>query len=77
MRIDNTQLKQVSELKYLDSIFTENGRLEREIDIRCQKANTVTYQLSPLPLYPKINLKVKRQLIKSILLLLQIGLSPL
>lgn len=35
----------VLELKYLGSIFTENGSLDREIEARCQKANAVTYHL--------------------------------
>ncbi|XP_076451221.1 uncharacterized protein LOC143287162 [Babylonia areolata] len=37
--INGTQLKQASELKYLGSIFTEIGKLDRETETRCQKAN--------------------------------------
>jgi hypothetical protein len=53
---DNIQVKQVSEFKCLGSILAENGRLDREIETRCQKTNSVTYQLSLLLLYPKIKL---------------------
>ena len=68
IQIDNIGVKQVSEFKYLGSIFTENGSLDREIETRCQKANAVTYQLSPLLLHPKIEMEVKRQMIYSIFL---------
>jgi hypothetical protein len=37
--LDNTELKQVSEFKYRETTFTENGRMDREIEIRCNKAN--------------------------------------
>ena len=40
--------------------------MDREIETRCQKANAVTYQLSPLLKHPSINMAVKRQLINSI-----------
>uniref|UniRef100_A0A0B7BUU7 Uncharacterized protein n=1 Tax=Arion vulgaris TaxID=1028688 RepID=A0A0B7BUU7_9EUPU len=68
IQIDNTRVKQVSEFKYLGSIFTEDGKLDREIETRCQKANAVTYQLAPLLQHPKIKMEVKRQMIKSIIL---------
>ena len=48
ININGTQLKQTNEFKYLGSMFTENGKLDREIEIRCQKADTVNYQLAPL-----------------------------
>jgi hypothetical protein len=67
LHTDNNQVKQVSEFKFLASIFIENGRLDREKET-CQKANAVTYQLSSLLLHPKIKLEVKRQLIRNILL---------
>ena len=42
--INQTQLKQVREFKYmyLGSVFTEDGRIDREIETRCQKANAVS-----------------------------------
>jgi hypothetical protein len=66
IHIGNTKVKQVTEFKYLGSIFTESGRLDREIETRCQKANVVTYQLSPLLLHPKIKMEVKKQMINTI-----------
>ena len=46
--IDGTQLQQTVEFKYLGSIFTQDGRMDREIESRIMKANAVTYQLAPL-----------------------------
>ena len=48
LRVPGTNLKQVKEFKYLGSIFTEDGRMNREIENRIQKANNVSYQLAPL-----------------------------
>ena len=42
ININGTMLKQVSEFKYLGSVFTEDGRLNREIETRVQKANSVS-----------------------------------
>ena len=64
--IDNNELKQVQEFKYLGSIFTQDGRMDREIETRTQKANAVTYQLSPLLTHPQIAMETKQQLINSI-----------
>ena len=47
--INQAQLKQVREFKYLGSVFTEDGKIDREIETRCQKANAVSYQLAPPP----------------------------
>ena len=41
--IKGTTLKQTKVFKYLGSLFTENGRLDREIGIFCQKANVTNY----------------------------------
>jgi hypothetical protein len=46
--LDNTELKQVLEFNYLGITFTENGRMDREIEIRCNKAKKVIDQLSPI-----------------------------
>ena len=47
MNINGTQLKHTNGFTYLGSMFTKNGKLDREIEIRCQKANAVSYQLAP------------------------------
>ena len=47
LNINNTNLKQVKEFKYLGSIFTEDGRMNREIENRIQKVSNVSYQLVP------------------------------
>ena len=41
--LNNTPLKQVKELKYLGSMITEDDRLDREIETRCQKASALIY----------------------------------
>ena len=48
ININGTQLKHTNEFTYLGSLFTENGKLDREIEIRCQKPNAVNYQRAPL-----------------------------
>jgi len=55
ININGTQLKQTKEFKYLGSLFTEDGKLDREIETRCQKANTVSYQLTNQPNKPTTN----------------------
>ncbi|XP_076038728.1 uncharacterized protein LOC143023941 [Oratosquilla oratoria] len=67
--IDGNPLKQVSEFKYLGSIFTEDGRLNREIETRVQKANSVSYHLDPLPKHPNIPIETKAKLTNSIFIL--------
>ena len=64
--LDNTPLKQVQEFKYLGSMITEDGRMDREIETRCQKANTLIYQLTPLLTHPNIPMTTKQQIINSI-----------
>ena len=59
-------MKQTSECTYLGSMFTENGRPDREIEIRYQKANAVNYQLAPLLKRPSISTSTKAKLIKAI-----------
>ncbi|BFZ02435.1 hypothetical protein BsWGS_05474 [Bradybaena similaris] len=66
IQVSDAKIKQVMEFKYLGSIFLEDGKMDREIETRCQKANIVTYQLSPLLKHPVISMKTKRQLINSI-----------
>ena len=60
--------QQTSEFKYLGSMFTENGKLDREIETRCQKANAVSYQLAPLLKHPSISTSTKAKLINAIFL---------
>ena len=49
-------------------MFTENGKLDREIETRCQKANAVSYQLAPLLKHPSISTSTKAKLINAIFL---------
>ena len=66
INIDGTTLKQVSDFKYLGSIFTEDGHHNREIETGVQKANSISYQLAPLLRHPNIPINIKAKLIKSI-----------
>jgi hypothetical protein len=57
--INGTPLKQSKEFKYLGSIFSEDGKLDREIETRVQKANNVSFQLCPLLKHPSIPMETK------------------
>ncbi|GFS16387.1 retrovirus-related Pol polyprotein LINE-1 [Elysia marginata] len=46
--IEGNALLNATEFKYLGSFFTKDGRIDREIEVRCQKANSISYQLAPL-----------------------------
>ncbi|KAI8519496.1 hypothetical protein Bbelb_027530 [Branchiostoma belcheri] len=61
-------LKQVKEFKYHGSIFTEDGKLDREIETRVRKANSISYQLAPLLKHPSIPMETKAKLFNSIFL---------
>ena len=61
-------MKQTNEFKYVGSMITENGKLDREIEARCKKANSVSYQLAPLLKHPSISTSTKVKLINAIFL---------
>ena len=65
IKINDTNLKQVKEFKYLGSIFTEDGRMNREIEIGIQKANNVSCQLAPLLKHSDIPVEAKSTIINS------------
>ena len=64
--VGNNKIKQVREFKYLGSTFTEDGKIDREIEMRTHKANVAAYQLSPLLKHPSMPMNTKKQLINSI-----------
>jgi len=66
IHINNESLRQVKEFKYLGSTVTEDGRLNREIETRVQKANYVSYQLAPLLKHPNIPMTTKLKMINTI-----------
>ena len=66
IKFDRTTLKQVGEFKYLGSIFTEDGHLNREIETRVQKVNSVSYQLVPFLRHPNDPIEIKPKLIEPI-----------
>jgi hypothetical protein len=66
LQINNQKLKQVQEFKYLGSIFSADGRFDREIETRIQQANKVNYQLTPILKHPTIQIETKRQIINAI-----------
>ena len=68
ININGTQLKHTNEFTYLGSMFTENGKLDREIEIRCQKASAVSYQLASLLKHPSISTSTKAKLTNAIFL---------
>ena len=68
ININDTNLKQVKVFKYLGSIFTEDGPMNREIENRMQTANNVSYQLAPLLKHSDIPMETKSTIINSIFL---------
>ncbi|GFR65799.1 cyclin-dependent kinase 9 [Elysia marginata] len=54
--------------KYLGSFFTKDGRIDREIEVRCQKANSISYQFAPLLKNESIPIATKAKLVNSIFL---------
>ena len=66
ININDTNLKQFKELKYLGSIFTEDGQMNRQIENRIQTANNVSNQLVPLLKHSDIPVKTKSKIINSI-----------
>jgi hypothetical protein len=51
----------MSEFKYLGTTFTENERMDREIEIRCPKAKQALGQLSPILQHNAVPIKVKKK----------------
>ena len=68
IKINDWNLKQVKEFKYLGSIFTEDGGMNREIENRIQKANNNSYQLAPLLNHFDFPMETKSKIINSIFL---------
>jgi hypothetical protein len=66
VQVGNNKIKQVKEFKYLGSCFTEDGRIDREIEIRIQRANSTMLQLAPILKHTSINMNTKRLLINNI-----------
>ena len=66
IKINQNTLKQAKEFKYLGSLFTENGQMDREIEIRCQNTNAVSYQLAPLLRHKNIPVSIITKLINTI-----------
>jgi hypothetical protein len=64
--VEGEEIKQTNEYKYLGSVFTQDGKFDREIEVRIQKANVISYQLAPLLKHRHIPIKTKQQLINCI-----------
>lgn len=59
-------MKQEVTFKYLGPRFTEDGRMDIQIDIRCSKANQLILQLTYLLQHKKLFVSTKRNVIQSI-----------
>ena len=66
--IEKHQLKQVKDFTYLGSIFSDNGRINNEIQQRCNKANQVIGQMSPILKCKYVCMDTKRALYNTIFL---------
>ena len=47
-------------------MFTKDGKVDWVNEIRCQKANALIYQLTPLLKHPNISMASKQQILNSI-----------
>ena len=68
IQINNKQLKQVDEFKYLGSILRYDNKQEAEIDARCNKACQIIGQLTPLLQNKDVTIETKRALFNTIFL---------
>ncbi|GFR74295.1 calcium uptake protein 1, mitochondrial [Elysia marginata] len=66
--IEGNALLNATEFKYLGSFFTKDGRIDREIEVTCQKGNSTSYQLAPLLKHESIPIATKAKLKNSIFL---------
>ena len=66
--IGEHQLKQVKDFTYLGSIFSDNGRISNEIQQRCNKANQIIGQMSPILKCKHVTIATKRALFNTIFL---------
>lgn len=64
--INSKKLSKVEQFKYLGSMFTEEGRISKEIEARIQKASNVNYQLTPILKHRNIPLETKKKIINAI-----------
>jgi len=64
--ISKKALNQVSEFRYLGSIFTKDGKLGREIETRIQKANNINYQTAPILKHQNVTMQTKKKLIDAL-----------
>jgi hypothetical protein len=66
LKIENEDIQRTNIFIYLDSIFTEDGKTDREIETRIRNANNVSYLLAPLLKHTEMYIPTKRQMIKCI-----------
>jgi hypothetical protein len=53
-------------LNIWEAFFTEDGKIDREVETRTQNVNNVNYLFSSILKHPEISIPTKRQIIKSI-----------
>ena len=66
IKLNDNNLKQVAEFKYLGSIITQDNQQTAEIDSRCNKACQIIGQLTPLFINKDIKIDTKRALFNRI-----------
>lgn len=66
IKLNDTEIKQTNRFKYLGSFFSSGGKIDREINILCTKANQVLGHVTPLLGHKKIPLSTKTNLIGNI-----------
>jgi hypothetical protein len=58
--VENRELKQTTEFKYLGSVIASNGKIQSEIENRCCKSNQILGQLTPILQNKHVTLDTKR-----------------
>jgi hypothetical protein len=66
--VENRELKQTTELKYLERVLASTGRIQAEIENRCCKAHQIVGPLTPIQRNKPVTLVTKRSLYNTILL---------
>jgi len=66
--IDNHQLNQVKDFTYLGSTISADGRISNEIQQRCNKANQIIGQMSPILKCKQVTMSTQKALYNTIFL---------
>jgi hypothetical protein len=66
INVENEPIKQTNQFIYLETVCSYDGKIDKEIDIRCNKTNKILRQLAFLLQHRTIPMTTKKHLIQSI-----------